>query len=93
MSVSLIKIDKEEPEYCLVQLLDITTRRRAQSIIEESDIAKRKNENMYRMIAEYSSDLISRHRTDGIYLYVSPACKALLGYETEELLGRQSYRT
>src|SRR5262249_20180720 len=27
----------------------------------------------------------------GVYLYVSPACKRLLGYEPEEIVGRSAY--
>jgi PAS domain S-box-containing protein len=38
-------------------------------------------------IAEYSNDLISRHDREGVYLYASPACRHLLGYEPEELVG------
>ena len=33
------------------------------------------------------SDMISRHTRDGAFLYVSPACKNVLGYEPDELLG------
>jgi PAS domain S-box-containing protein len=35
--------------------------------------------------------MISRHDPAGVYLYASPACKRLLGYEPEELVGRSAY--
>jgi PAS domain S-box-containing protein len=44
-------------------------------------------EAQFRLLAENSSDMISRHDTKGNFLYVSPACFALLGYKPEELIG------
>jgi PAS domain S-box-containing protein len=44
-------------------------------------------ESQFRLLAENASDMISRLSTDGIILYVSPACQALLGYTPEELTG------
>ncbi|HAJ59772.1 MAG TPA: hypothetical protein DCP31_11270 [Cyanobacteria bacterium UBA8543] len=37
-----------------------------------------------------SSDLISRHTPEGIFLYASPVCRTLLGYEPDELVGRSA---
>src|SRR5690606_30474046 len=45
----------------------------------------------YRVLAEHATDLISRHTPAGVYLYASPACRTLLGYEPEELVGRCVY--
>jgi len=42
-------------------------------------------EAQFRLLAENSSDMISRHDTAGIFLYVSPACFTILGYEPSEL--------
>ncbi|MBM7865438.1 response regulator [Heliobacterium gestii] len=50
-----------------------------------------KSEERYRLLAEYASDLISRHTTENLFLYASPACRSLLGYEPEEILGRSGY--
>jgi PAS domain S-box-containing protein len=44
-------------------------------------------ESQFRLLAENASDMISRLSTDGIILYVSPACETLLGYTPEELTG------
>jgi diguanylate cyclase (GGDEF)-like protein/PAS domain S-box-containing protein len=41
----------------------------------------------FRMLAENSSDFLSRHAPDGTYLYASPACLALSGYAPDELVG------
>jgi len=43
------------------------------------------------MLAETSSDLISRQRRDGTCVYASAACRRLLGYEPEELVGRSLF--
>ncbi len=51
----------------------------------------RKSEQLYRLMADHSTDLISRHTPLGVYLYASPASRSLLGYEPEELVGRSAY--
>ena len=48
-------------------------------------------EKKYRVITDNSSDMITLHDVNGIYQYASPACKTLLGYEPEELVGRNPY--
>jgi PAS domain S-box-containing protein len=45
------------------------------------------SEAQFRLFAENSSDMISKHDTKGTFLYVSPACKIILGYEPSELIG------
>ena len=43
------------------------------------------------LLAENSTDMISKHTPEGVYTHASPACRNLLGYEPEELLGRSVY--
>jgi len=54
---------------------------------ESMQIALAESEAQFRLLAENSSDMISKHDTNGIFLYVSPACRTLLGYEPEDLIG------
>ncbi len=49
------------------------------------------SEKEYRLLADHATDMISRHDPEGVFLYVSPACRHLLGYEPEELIGRDAY--
>ncbi|WP_200344477.1 PAS domain S-box protein [Halochromatium glycolicum] len=63
---------------------DISARVQAQQALSAS-------ETRYRLLAEHSSDLISKHSSDGTFLYVSPSCRTLLGYAPEELVGRSPY--
>ena len=63
---------------------DITKAKHAWETLRES-------EERYRLMAENVKDLISRHSPDGTFLYASPACRSLLGYRPEELLGRSAY--
>jgi diguanylate cyclase (GGDEF)-like protein/PAS domain S-box-containing protein len=44
-----------------------------------------------RMLAEHAGDMLARLTPDGVYLYVSPSCKRVLGYTQEELIGTSAY--
>jgi PAS domain S-box-containing protein len=51
----------------------------------------RESDELYRLLAEHSTDMISKHTPEGVYTYASPACRSLLGYDPEELVGRDAY--
>lgn len=63
---------------------EISERRRLRQALRES-------ERLYRLLAENTYDMITRHLPDSTYLYASPACRALFGYEPEELLGTKAF--
>lgn len=58
---------------------DITARKMAEQALRES-------EQRYKSIVENSNDLILLTLPDGTIAYASPACKAINGYEPEELI-------
>lgn len=68
----------------VVTFRNITERRKA-----ETELAL--SEERFRLLAENMSDLVCLHEPDGRYLYLSPSCHRLLGYEPEELIGKDPY--
>jgi two-component system sensor kinase FixL len=63
---------------CIVT--DVTARNRA-------DRALRESEARYRLLADHAFDIISRADLEGVCRYISPACRRMLGYAPDELMG------
>ncbi len=51
----------------------------------------KRREVYYRLISENSTDMISKHDSNGIYTYASSSCQDLIGYTSDELIGRSAY--
>lgn len=67
--------------------LIVTTRDITETVENEEKL--RKSEELYRLISENSQDFITLSDAAGILYYVSPGVRHLLGYEPEEMTGRQ----
>jgi len=61
-------------------LMDVTEQRRA-------DAEVRRNEALYRLLAENATDIIGRISLEGETLYVTPSAAQILGYSDEQMVG------
>lgn len=78
---------RRQPDGSLVWtgvVVDVTERKQMSESL-------RRTEERYRLLADNASDLISCHSLDGEWRYQSPACRAVLGCEPEEVVGRSLY--
>jgi PAS domain S-box-containing protein len=64
--------------------IDITERKRAEEVLRQS-------EGRFRSLVEMTSDWIWEVDLKGVYTYVSPKVRDLLGYEPEELIGKAPF--
>jgi diguanylate cyclase (GGDEF)-like protein/PAS domain S-box-containing protein len=71
---------------------DISQRKEMESELNKSQDELKASEERFRLLAEYSSDMITMQNIKGTYLYASPACKEILQYDEDELLGQDAYR-
>ncbi|MDJ0731497.1 MAG: EAL domain-containing protein [Crocosphaera sp.] len=61
----------------------------SQEDIMES-ISKKETNYHHQLIVDNLTDLVSFHTAEGIYLYVSPSCQCLLGYEHQVFIGQSA---
>ncbi|MEG3082080.1 PAS domain S-box protein [Sphingomonas sp. PB2P12] len=61
-----------------------------QDVTEQAGIEAllRDREARFRLITEQAGDIISLHATDGAYRFISPAVRAVLGHDPDEMLGK-----
>lgn len=55
----------------------------------QTQVTLAERDRQFRLLAENSSDIISLHNIQGNFLYVSPACATIMGYEPDELIGQE----
>ncbi len=61
---------------------DVSATKKAEQIVRETG-------ERYKLLAEFSSDMISRFDEQGVFTYASPASATLFGCAAEELIGRR----
>ncbi len=78
------RIGEPAPRHLLFAHREVTQEHLARESLEAS-------EALFRLLAESASDAHGRMSLDGKILYASPAVRAVLGYEPEELVGRPAF--
>ena len=80
---SVVKAIAEEPGRPLERLLVV--RNIEQRVAAEQRV--KDSEARYRLLADHSTDMVFQLDANLVRRYVSPACREILGYEPEELIG------
>lgn len=58
--------------------------------LKNAETALALKEKRFRLLAEYSDDIISEHKPNSEFVYISPSVKKILGYSPEEIEGRST---
>lgn len=84
VNTAMVRDDQAQLQFGMIMIKDITARKLAEQALETS-------EARYRLLAENMTDLVCLHQPTGEYLYVSPSSMTLLGYASDDLIGRNPY--
>ncbi len=79
--IDIAGVEDEREPYFLGTTTDVTA-----EVEARAELAAREAE--FRLLAEHSGDVLSRHDAEGRYLYASPASERLFGLSPDQLVGR-----
>ena len=82
ISPKVLRDDKGDYAGSFGVFTDITDLKKTSDALKES-------EERYRLLADYSRDLIVMHSNEGVIRYASPAVSDLLGYRPDEAVGKK----
>ena len=71
-------------EGAVLTFVDITEQKKVRDALQEK-------EDQLRLLVDNMGDVISRLSPESKYLYISPSCRRLLGFEPDELLGTRMF--
>ncbi|WP_420388467.1 PAS domain S-box protein [Roseivirga sp.] len=75
--------DQGEPLFLQTSTRNVTDRVEAQRALKES-------EERYKLITENSNDIVSLMDISGKYVFITPSIKETMGYEVDDVIGRNS---
>jgi len=78
---------EDVPVMLLAELHPLADERETDAIIEATTQALAEAEDIFRAVAEYTSDLVCLHQPDGTFTYVSPSARRLLDLDPASLVG------
>jgi PAS domain S-box-containing protein len=87
----LISLQDDAGEVSEIQAIgiNVTDKIHAEQSRKEAEKALLQSEERFRLLAEHSEDIISEHTPDGTIVYISPSVTKVLGFDKNEVLGKQ----
>lgn len=79
------------PVHAGAELLGVVASFVEVTAMREAQLALAEREQQFRLLAEQATDVVGRADRDAVWTYVSPACRRVLGYAPEELVGRSAF--
>jgi diguanylate cyclase (GGDEF)-like protein/PAS domain S-box-containing protein len=87
----ILKLNRDLENYAREMKIANEQLKRESEERAEAEETLRASEAQYRLLAENVTDMISVHNPQGDYIYVSPVCVTLLGYEPDELIAHSAF--
>jgi len=87
VSLTPVLDDSRSVSVLLVELRGLADTRETDALIEATTQALAAAEDIFRAVAEHTSDLVCLHDSTGAFTYVSPSCRRLLDLDPSSLIG------
>ncbi len=77
------RISSSKSTGIIMTLMDVD---RLKGLLRDAEGNLKATQNLYRLLADSTNDLVALHGRDTKYIYISPSCERLLGYNNQEIL-------
>jgi len=81
---SAIPGENGQPKFFVATIKDLTESKKQQNLLLETQFN-------YKLLVENTTELVCRHDLDGVFLKVNENVKEILGYDPEDLVGKNPY--